>query len=76
MSFEKHQEVKDLIFVNGEERLLGESMQLDRLLTELGYDITRVAAELNQEIVPRGSYGSVTVNDGDHLEVVRFVGGG
>lgn len=65
-----------MIFVNGEERQLGECVQLDRLLIRLGYDITRVAVERNQEIVPRSQYSKVTVNDGDHLEVVRFVGGG
>ncbi|MCH1981862.1 sulfur carrier protein ThiS [Ruminococcus sp. OA3] len=65
-----------MIFVNGEEKKCGESMQLDRLLKELGYDTGRVAVELNQNIIPRARYGSVTVNDGDYLEVVRFVGGG
>lgn len=65
-----------LIVVNGEERKLGMCVQLEGLLKELGYDVTRVAVELNQEIVPRAQYDAVTVNDGDHLEVVRFVGGG
>lgn len=36
----------------------------------------RVAVELNREIVSRGLWAETTLNDGDHLEIVHFVGGG
>lgn len=65
-----------MIFVNGEERPLMQSVTLAEILEELGYETTRVAVERNQEIIPRSQYDTVMVNDGDHLEVVRFVGGG
>ena len=65
-----------MIFVNGEERPLMQSVTLAGILEELGYETTRVAVERNQEIIPRSQYDTVMVNDGDHLEVVRFVGGG
>jgi sulfur carrier protein len=36
----------------------------------------RVAVELNRDIVPRDRWAETTLNDGDRLEVVHFVGGG
>ena len=35
-----------------------------------------VAVELNESIVPKDQYTTTTLFEGDHLEVVRFVGGG
>ena len=35
-----------------------------------------VAVERNGEIVPRSSHASVSVADGDRIELVQFVGGG
>ena len=32
--------------------------------------------ERNGKIVPRGEYGSIPLQSGDHLEVVHAVGGG
>jgi sulfur carrier protein len=36
----------------------------------------RVAVELNREIVPRAHWERTQLQDGDHLEIVHFVGGG
>lgn len=36
----------------------------------------RVAIELNRNIVPRDRWAETTLNDGDKLEMVHFVGGG
>jgi thiamine biosynthesis protein ThiS len=46
------------------------------VLKELGYGEQRVAVELNESIVPKDQYTTTTLFEGDHLEVVRFVGGG
>lgn len=40
------------------------------------YEISKVAVERNQEIVPKAQYDSVCVQDQDQLEIVSFVGGG
>lgn len=40
------------------------------------FEPTRVVVELNGAIVPRECYTTVTLQDGDVLEVVTFVGGG
>ena len=45
-------------------------------LEESGYDIKRVAVELNGDILPKAQYDSTVLYDGDSVEVVSFVGGG
>jgi sulfur carrier protein len=35
-----------------------------------------VAVERNREVVPRAEHASTVLADGDHIEVVHFVGGG
>lgn len=45
-------------------------------LKEAGYDTSRVAVEVNGEIVPKRSFGETAMKDGDSVEVVGFVGGG
>lgn len=47
-----------------------------QVIEGLGVEPSRVAVELNGEIVRRGNWGSVAVRDGDKLEIVHFVGGG
>ena len=37
---------------------------------------TLVAVERNREIIPRAQHAIATLNEGDTLEVVHFVGGG
>lgn len=36
----------------------------------------RIAVELNGEIVPKAGWNDTVLQDGDVMEVVRFVGGG
>ena len=59
----------------------GELLELEgktiaEFLKEAGYDRGRLAVERNGEIVPRAQYGEVRFEEGDVVEVVRFVGGG
>ena len=45
-------------------------------LLDGGYDLMRVAVELNGEILPKSQYENTYLNDNDSVEVVSFVGGG
>ncbi len=45
-------------------------------LRETGTDPQRVAVERNGEILPRAQYAATRLEDGDVVEIVRFVGGG
>ncbi|HET7717615.1 MAG TPA: sulfur carrier protein ThiS [Bauldia sp.] len=62
--------------VNGEHRRVSQGLSIAELVRELGFDPARVAVERNLAVVPRSSLGEVRVEDGDELEIVRFVGGG
>ena len=64
------------IHVNGDLRHVTVGLTLAKMLHELGLDPRKVAVERNLEIVPRGTFGEVLVQDGDRLEIVHFVGGG
>jgi thiazole synthase len=65
-----------LVTINGEARTLAGAFSLQALLGELGIDQSKVAVERNLEIVPKSTYESVQLTDGDKLEIVHFIGGG
>jgi sulfur carrier protein len=65
--------------INGEERDFSGSpapLTLAALVEILGMKADRVAVELNLDIVPRGQWAATSLNEGDRLEIVHFVGGG
>lgn len=62
--------------INGEPRDFPDGLTLSALIQQLGMKADRVAVELNLEIVPRGSWDSTLLKNGDKLEIVHFVGGG
>jgi sulfur carrier protein len=64
------------IRVNGEERRFPAGTRILELLSQLGVSTPRVAVERNREILPKAKYESTTLEEGDELEVVEFVGGG
>lgn len=64
-----------MIKVNGKSfDISGKSIK-EYLLDE-GYDIKRVAVELNGNILPKSQYADTYPCDGDSIEIVSFVGGG
>jgi sulfur carrier protein len=62
--------------INGEVRELPGALTLTALLEHLGLTDGPVAIERNREVVPRAEHARVTVQAGDVLEIVQFVGGG
>ncbi|HVY84074.1 MAG TPA: sulfur carrier protein ThiS [Caulobacterales bacterium] len=62
--------------VNGEVREAPDSATLAAFLASLGIEQTKVAVERNLEIAPRSLWSAITLEDGDQLEIVQFVGGG
>ena len=64
------------ITINGLTREIRENITLQMLLVELNLIEGRVALECNGQIVPPNHFSSHTVQDGDVIEIVRFVGGG
>jgi thiazole synthase len=64
------------ITLNGEARHLNGVLSIRDLLLSLDLDPRKIAVERNLEIVPRSKYDDVTVENGDKLEIVHFIGGG
>jgi len=64
------------LLINGQNREFDSPLSLTSLIEQLGMKTDRVAVELNRNIVARERWAETTLNDGDHLEIVHFVGGG
>lgn len=64
------------IRLNGERHPLPTPLSVRAFLEELNLDRDRVAVEVNRRILKRSEFDTVTVEDGDEVEVVTFVGGG
>ena len=64
------------IQVNGEPLEVAGPLTISALLSDLKIDYRLVAVEHNLTIIKRAAYDSVVVNEGDEIEIVRFVGGG
>lgn len=65
--------------MNGQPRSFeptNDSPSVQWLLETLGMAERRVAVELNRRIVKRATYAETSINDGDVVEIVHFVGGG
>ena len=63
------------ITLNGEPRQTTAATIAD-LVRELELEPAKVAVECNREIAPRSTLEQASLNDGDVLEIVHFVGGG
>jgi thiamine biosynthesis protein ThiS len=64
------------VFVNGESRELSGTPSLADLITQLELPATRIAVELNREVVRRNDWSGTMLNEDDRVEIVHFVGGG
>jgi len=64
------------LVINGEEKDLSGITTLASLVEQLGLKADRLAVEVNRDIVRRDSWGTTSLQEGDRLEIVHFVGGG
>ncbi len=64
------------ITVNGETKDFTQNITVSQMLDLLELDTRKIAVERNFEIVPKSTYNNVTLEDGDRLEIVAFIGGG
>jgi len=64
------------ITVNGRDQALAAPCSIIELLQQRGLDPQRVAVEHNRNVLLREEFESITLQDGDELEIVQFVGGG
>ena len=62
--------------VNGNIISLEKPITVSEYLESQNYNPSRVAIELNQEILPKSKYQTTILTEADTLEIVTFVGGG
>ena len=64
------------LMVNGKPRTLEGETALPEFLHSLDVDVRLIAVAINGEVIPKTQLSSVTLGDGDVVEIVRMVGGG
>ena len=64
------------VLINGRQEEIGKLSTLGDLLRSRNIVPQRVAVERNGELVARDHYDTTPLVEGDHLEIVTFVGGG
>jgi thiamine biosynthesis protein ThiS len=64
------------VVVNGQPVQVSPEATVAQVLEVLQLPHLRVAVELNQNVIPRSQWATQSVQEGDRMEVVQFVGGG
>tara|TARA_B000000460_G_C21397564_1_gene340943 strand:- start:563 stop:781 length:219 start_codon:yes stop_codon:yes gene_type:complete len=64
------------IQLNGAPYEINTSTNLNELLNNLKIQKSKVAIEVNGEIVEKNKYFNLILNKGDKVEIVHFIGGG
>ncbi len=64
------------ISINGEPRQLPAAATVATLIGQMGLEGKRIALERNGDIVPRSTFATQRLSQGDRLEIVVAVGGG
>ncbi len=64
------------ITLNGDPYEITGPMTMSQLLSSLSIDPRRVAVEHNLLVLKRSAFDAITLEQGDQVEIVNFVGGG
>jgi sulfur carrier protein len=62
--------------INGREEIIDGEMTILSLLNSKGINPSMVVVEHNYEIPDKEKWDSILINDGDNIEIVKFIGGG
>jgi sulfur carrier protein len=64
------------IIVNGENKTIDENTTIKALLQELGIEDKTMASAVNMQVVKKEQWETHTLQAGDKVEFLHFVGGG
>lgn len=64
------------ISVNGQPQEVAANLTVATLLQQLDLQPDRVAVEVNLKILDRSSFNTWNLQEGDHVEILSFIGGG
>ena len=62
--------------INGENREILKSRNLESLIRELVIQAPNFAIALNQQVIPKSKYATTPIQENDEIEIVHAVGGG
>ncbi|MGB5685810.1 MAG: sulfur carrier protein ThiS [Candidatus Electrothrix sp.] len=63
------------IILNGEQTVIS-SQSLHAMIVEKGFDPDTVIAEVNLQLIKKNDWEQTSLNQGDTVELLSFVGGG
>lgn len=64
------------IVLNGKNQQIHNNSSVEQLLRTLNLENKRLAVEINEQIIPRSSFGDYILNEMDKVEIVQAIGGG
>ncbi|GIR46940.1 MAG: hypothetical protein CM15mP56_5160 [Alphaproteobacteria bacterium] len=64
------------IYINGKKKNINSNCNLIDILKEYALTNKLVAVEINQEVIPKSSYKTITINKNDKIEILELIGGG
>ncbi|CAN5630418.1 sulfur carrier protein ThiS [soil metagenome] len=64
------------VLINGETRKIENELNLRELLEKLELPTTRIAIELNKDVIRKKDWETIKISDADKIEIIHFVGGG
>ena len=64
------------ITVNGKQMTVKLKFSIKSLIDKLKMPISKVAIEINREIVNKKNINKIILKKGDRIEIVHFIGGG
>ena len=64
------------IYINGKKKNINSNCNLIDILKEYSLINKLVAVEINQEVIPKSNYKTITINKNDKIEILELIGGG
>ncbi|WP_075501901.1 sulfur carrier protein ThiS [Candidatus Pelagibacter communis] len=64
------------IKINGKTKTIIDKLTLHKLINDIKIPITKVAIELNKEIIDKRKLKKIYLRNNDVIEIVHFIGGG
>ena len=64
------------IYINGKKKNINSNCNLINILENYSLINKLVAVEINQEVIPKSRYKTITINKNDKIEILELIGGG